>query len=868
VGQKIPDSAFQFTFPAGTDVHDSLSSTPPSSGKEPKPFSAHAPDSVPSASPSKEKGAKKRPVSMSAEEFGRLSTEEQRQLLTRVFERRLEHSKNLYYEMEQRFTTHENSDGQPGKLLERSTVNRLQYRHWRLGGSFRMDYDALENPNAREVSTHYSCGVNAEEGVGRNTTVCKDGKQPPSGQVQYPFDPTDNNIYVHWLDGNHSIDLLNGSPHREDYLFRDILMHKDAFEIETPVEGGMVQLTIPYQPGWAEKPGGKRVFLLDPQKGFLPVRGDSRWREAPRNGDQVQWRVERFVVEDSRLVGDVWMPFKLTEQTLASPVPEMIAVVAIKVSRMECGTVKRADLAVRFTEGMKVVDVIEGVSYVADAQGNPAGPVKFEPNWKQQPPETWPKRSPTNDKPKVRWTLKRGAGGYSMASNLSDADRKRLDAETKAREMKKEGYNKSTEATLRVFKSASQDERMETALKILRTHSLARDEERLWALAIRELIQIGKPAVPKLIEELDRAKTDQRLRAIGFVLRGIGDPRSVPALIRAIPRTLELSDGGDCGLEIPDDLELSQFMREHDNEYRGKPGASGNRSPSFSYGRPINEIMPAMERMTGEDFGWREFRFACLRSGSDQRRMQQRLFLNHAEQWAAWWAKSWRKYVVDESEAQLDLNRQAMERYAKSIPPAANPPRSEFPCGPKVCVGNGSTDSMIKSFDEWPESGFADLDTGRLVNPPQTLVAGSPNHEPSQELLAWAKRQGVDLIHVKIKPKGSDKWHYAFLPVDMKVWRIENSRFNNIENELRTSKKLELPPPWNGPLAAIDEKTGMNDDKQTASFLFITREGTCGAIQLKSPISGGGAFSAGGLSCSFIYESDDTDTTPTAQSPR
>ena len=42
------------------------------------------------------------PVSMSAEEFGRLSLQEQRDLLVRVFQRRLVHSQNLFCETEQR----------------------------------------------------------------------------------------------------------------------------------------------------------------------------------------------------------------------------------------------------------------------------------------------------------------------------------------------------------------------------------------------------------------------------------------------------------------------------------------------------------------------------------------------------------------------------------------------------------------------------------------------------------------------------------------------------------------------------------------------------------------------------------------------
>jgi hypothetical protein len=83
-----------------------------------------------------------------------------------------------------------------------------------------------------------------------------------------------------------------------------------------------------------------------------------------------------------------------------------------------------------------------------------------------------------------------------------------------------------------------------------------------WATAARRLTQIGKPAVPPLIEELDRTTADRPLRSLGFTLRAIGDPRAVPALIRAIPRTL-MPPGSDFGLRM-DDPGLLAFLRKHD----------------------------------------------------------------------------------------------------------------------------------------------------------------------------------------------------------------------------------------------------------------------------------------------------------------
>ena len=75
------------------------------------------------------KPEKLRTVSMSAEAFGRLSAAEQRALLVRVFQRRLEQSHNLYYETEQFDRNYENHNGDPGKPWKKVPLIRRQFRH-------------------------------------------------------------------------------------------------------------------------------------------------------------------------------------------------------------------------------------------------------------------------------------------------------------------------------------------------------------------------------------------------------------------------------------------------------------------------------------------------------------------------------------------------------------------------------------------------------------------------------------------------------------------------------------------------------------------------------------------------------------------
>jgi hypothetical protein len=297
--------------------------------------------------------------------------------------------------------------------------------------------------------------------------------------------------------------------------------------------------------------------------------------------------------------------------------------------------------------------------------------------------------------------------------------------------------------------------------------------------------------------------------------------------------------GSTSGLFIEGDPKLEKFLREHD--------------------------MTALEKLLGGIAGWQELRWVNVEAGSGRERFQRRLFLQLAESCAASWSKNWPKYVKSEEEAQLGQTAKALEFYSRSLSAASRRPgQLEFPVGPNVISSGGESDNDIHSFDERPADGFLDLDTGRLPNPPKDLVKKSSGHEPSSELLAWAEREGVDLINIKLKSHDG-KWFYAFKPLGMKVWRIENSRFDSVETELRASKPLKLPPSWDGPLAQIDEKSGQYDGKLTATFLFITKEGTCGVLRISPPTSGP-AVSIGGareaketgsrLSYKFLYAKD------------
>ena len=87
---------------------------------------------------------------------------EQRALLVRVFQRRLEHAKNLFYDTEQVVRSHHSHDGEPGRPLETSPGQRRRCRHWQLGDSFRLDVDEYRNRQDTEPWESRSMGADTE----------------------------------------------------------------------------------------------------------------------------------------------------------------------------------------------------------------------------------------------------------------------------------------------------------------------------------------------------------------------------------------------------------------------------------------------------------------------------------------------------------------------------------------------------------------------------------------------------------------------------------------------------------------------------------------------------------------------------------
>jgi hypothetical protein len=332
----------------------------------------------------------------------------------------------------------------------------------------------------------------------------------------------------------------------------------------------------------------------------------------------------------------------------------------------------------------------------------------------------------------------------------------------------------------------------------------------LWAWRLKGLVDQGPDAVPDLIVELDATDNDMMLRNLGFILRAIGDKRAVPALIRALPKTLK-KPGSDMGCRA-DDPELLAFMQKHDLD-------KDNRDGLYGFGRPVREIGGALAKLTGVNQREEEIFHTFLSGSPRQQALQRKLFHDCAQRWATWWEANWMDHVSDPKYAVVNL------------PKFEEPATTIFPHGPSVNITGRSSGHTAES-DADPAAKrevFYDLDTGRMLGLPQHVKELKDDPNRLDKIQAWAAREGFDLMGTPYQPAGSDKTYYAIRNLGMNAWEIDAGRWEGIERELKQGPP-KLDKPAGGLLLHYDEQQRTYDPTGTALFLFVTREGATGVL--------------------------------------
>lgn len=336
------------------------------------------------------------------------------------------------------------------------------------------------------------------------------------------------------------------------------------------------------------------------------------------------------------------------------------------------------------------------------------------------------------------------------------------------------------------------------------------DETELWCMLMRELVAVGQEAVPQLCAELDRTTENRMLRRLGFALRAIGDPRAVPALIRAIPKTL-LPSSSDYGL-IVNDRGLADFMQTHDL-------AAGKGGEYFDLGRPPREIFGALHALTQHDLHDSELFSISLSEDARRQVLQRRIYLRQAQRWQAWWEANWKTFTNDAKYQQVKL-----QVYNELLPPAPDP--QALPKRTRL-IGQMSY-AVLSPASEQGAWHFYDLDAGFEPGWPAG-VRQDETAADAKELTDWAFQMGADLMCVTYRaPDGKET--YVLKALGMKVWEITPRDLRNLD-KLLADGALPEGRPVDNLLMHYDTASQQFVPDANGVFLFITHDGNMGVIE-------------------------------------
>lgn len=360
---------------------------------------------------------------------------------------------------------------------------------------------------------------------------------------------------------------------------------------------------------------------------------------------------------------------------------------------------------------------------------------------------------------------------------------------------------------------AAVKERVAELLDLLEEQNKGQDRFRdSWLLTLKELVDAGPAAVPQLIEELDATNDDMMLRCMGFCLRAIGDKRAVPALIRAIPRTLR-KPGSDMGLSS-ENKELHEFMRKHDLDVE-------DRGKFLSFGRPVREILGALSKITGQSFGEEELFHIFLDGTLRQRQMKAALYHRHASKWATWWEENAAKQVKDES------------FFKVSLPSLIEPPESKLAKGKlqHYRVEGGDSGWILETFRN-PKATwvFLDLDTGRVGKLPAKWRDEKNLDSQFAEIEKWAAEEKFDLMGAEYTSPVTGKTHFALRPLGLEAWELGEDRWKMKTPDITFESLISEGKSVSAWLMHRDQENQRFEPEKTATFLFRTKEGTPGLL--------------------------------------
>ena len=342
------------------------------------------------------------------------------------------------------------------------------------------------------------------------------------------------------------------------------------------------------------------------------------------------------------------------------------------------------------------------------------------------------------------------------------------------------------------------------------------DECEIWCSLMKELVRIGKPAVPALCKELEATDSATMIRRLAFALRAIGDPQAVPALIRTIPKTLQPSMS-DYGLVV-EDPDLMTFMQTHDLDEKG-------RSAYFDLGRPMREVYGALNKLTKRTQDVNPL--SSISRSPDQRALarQEKIYYDVAREWSDWWESHWKEFDVDQAYGKVNLP----EFKPRDV--------SGYPVGlaltKNATLGSGLQQMVLTPVGDADKSAhyLMDLDTGQDASLPKELQAKDGSPESVEAVRKYAAENGFDLMCVS-EINAAGVADYTLVGVDLELWEIDPNDAKALEELVSKGKLPEGRKLKDQRLLHRQPDSQADTSAIGSSFLFVTKDQGLGVIML------------------------------------
>lgn len=342
------------------------------------------------------------------------------------------------------------------------------------------------------------------------------------------------------------------------------------------------------------------------------------------------------------------------------------------------------------------------------------------------------------------------------------------------------------------------------------------DDIEVYAAQIKDLAGIGAPAVQPLTAALEKTSNDAALRLIPFTLRAIGDPRAVPTLIRAFPKTLR-PPGSDCGMSVRD-IELLRFMQTHD--IQGAEGRERNGS-GFGLGRPVREVAATLRKLTGVQQDEAEVFSTFLNGGEPQRALQRKAFWKVARNWADWWKIHSSRFVDEPAFAEVNLPI-----------PQRLPARA---AGGPIKVTEGMSGHVLSPLETGRDCAFG-VGVSRRVEVSKELSESAQAGDWGK-VSSWAAQAGVDLAGAVFRDSESGKDFYCLRGFDLQAWEVPNENWEKAEAMIERDGFRSKEALAGEFLMHYDPAERRYRPEKKATFVFMTRDGVEGMLRVTEQVT-------------------------------